>query len=122
MKRDLQELSLVIFQFCSKHSISIEIEWICRGANTNADMISNFIDIDDWGLSLSCCTCFKMFASRCMGQIRHRLVCIFLIMLSYLSTSLGSGMKALQGWTPSQKTGDKYLAYSYHLLFWCPEF
>ena len=51
MKRDLQELSLDIFQFCSNHSISIEIEWICRDSNTKADMISNFIDIDDWGIS-----------------------------------------------------------------------
>ena len=43
-------------------------------------------------------------------------------MLSYLSSSQGSGMKAPQGWTPSRKTGEKYLAYLYHLLFWCPEF
>ena len=41
MKRDLQKLSLDIFQICSKHSISIEIEWICRESNTKADMISN---------------------------------------------------------------------------------
>ena len=40
-------------------------------------------------------------------------------MLSYLS-SQGSGMKALQGCTPSQKTGEKYLAYLYHLLFFVP--
>ena len=46
MKRDLQKLSLDIFQFCSKHSISIETEWICRESNTKADMISN-----DWGIS-----------------------------------------------------------------------
>ena len=51
MKRDLRELSLDIFQFCSKNSISIEIEWICRESNTKADMISNFIDIDDWKIS-----------------------------------------------------------------------
>ena len=56
MKRDLRELSLDIFQFCSKNSISIETEWICRESNTKADMISNFIDID----RLSCCTCFKI--------------------------------------------------------------
>ena len=51
MKRDLRELSLDIFQFCSKNSISIEIEWICRESNTKAEMISNFIDIDDWRIS-----------------------------------------------------------------------
>ena len=51
MKRDLRELSLDIFQFYSKNSISIEIEWICRESNTKADMISNFIDIDDWRIS-----------------------------------------------------------------------
>ena len=51
MKRDLRELSLDIFQFCSKNSTSIEIEWICRISNTKADMISNFIDIDDWRIS-----------------------------------------------------------------------
>ena len=51
MKRDLRELSLDIFQFCSKNSISIETEWICRESNTKADMISNFIDIDDWRIS-----------------------------------------------------------------------
>ena len=43
-------------------------------------------------------------------------------MLSYLSSSQCSGMKALQGWSPSQKTGKKHLAYLYHLLIWCPEF
>ena len=47
----LARLSLDIFQFCSNHSISIEIEWICQDSNTIADMISNFIDIDDWGIS-----------------------------------------------------------------------
>ena len=51
MKRDLRELSLDIFQFCSKNSISIETEWFCRESNTKADMISNFIDIDDWRIS-----------------------------------------------------------------------
>ena len=48
MKRDMQELSLEIFQFCGSHCIFIEIEWICRESNTKADMISNFIDKDDW--------------------------------------------------------------------------
>ena len=47
----MQELLLDIFQFCSNHSISIEIEWICRESNTEADTISNFIDIYDWGIS-----------------------------------------------------------------------
>ena len=51
MKRELRELSLDIFQFCSKNSISIETEWICRESNTKADMISNFIDIGDWRIS-----------------------------------------------------------------------
>ena len=70
MKRDLRELSLDIFQFCSKNTISIETEWICRESNTKADMISNFIDIVDWRIS------FELFYLR---QIRRRLVCILLL-------------------------------------------
>ena len=106
IKRDLRELSLDVFQFCSKNSISIEIEWICRESNTKADMISNFIDIDDWRIS---------FELLYLLQDRRDKLDVDWSTSSYYNAKP-------QGWTPSQKTGEEYLAYLYHLLFWCQEF
>jgi hypothetical protein len=51
LKLTLQELSLHIFRLCAKYSISLDINWIQRDNNKEADMYSRLIDYDDYGIS-----------------------------------------------------------------------
>ena len=51
MRPFLQEIALDIFTFCSRHCISIELEWLARKLNERADSISRVVDKDDWGIS-----------------------------------------------------------------------
>ncbi|XP_053391932.1 uncharacterized protein LOC128554660 [Mercenaria mercenaria] len=51
MKKDLQDISYKIFQFCMRNSISLELEWIPRSENDKADYLSKIVDFDDWGIS-----------------------------------------------------------------------
>ena len=55
-KSHLQREALSIFQICCSHSISIEMEWIPRDLNDQADFLSRIYDADDWGL---CCESFS---------------------------------------------------------------
>ena len=50
-KPHLHELSLSIFELCAKNDISLEVQWIPRDLNTQADQISKFFDFDDWAVS-----------------------------------------------------------------------
>ena len=40
IKLDLHRLAIKIFQFCAKHSIRLEVQWIPRTENEKADYIS----------------------------------------------------------------------------------
>ena len=51
MKEPLQSLAYSIFSICTKHSISIDIQWIPRKENTKADYISKMVDHEDWGVT-----------------------------------------------------------------------
>jgi hypothetical protein len=51
MKEPLQSLAYSIFSICTKHSISIDIQWIHRKENTKADYISKMVDHEDWGVT-----------------------------------------------------------------------
>jgi hypothetical protein len=51
MKERLQSLAYSIFSICTKHSISIDIQWIPRKENTKADYISKMVDHEDWGVT-----------------------------------------------------------------------
>lgn len=53
MKKELQEIALQIFSLCSKSNIIIELEWIPRSKNEQADYMSRLIDYDDWGVGES---------------------------------------------------------------------
>ena len=44
MKEPLQNLAYSIFSICTKHSISIDIQWIPRKENTKVDYISTMVD------------------------------------------------------------------------------
>ena len=51
MKVDLHALAINIFQKCVHKNIRLEVEWIPRTENEQADAISRFIDTDDLQLS-----------------------------------------------------------------------
>jgi hypothetical protein len=51
MKPDLHALAIKIFRFCASKHVNLEIEWIPRSENQQADAISKLIDLDDWQIS-----------------------------------------------------------------------
>ena len=51
MKANLQAIAMSIFSICLINGISIEIQWIPREGNTQADYLSKIIDYEDWGVS-----------------------------------------------------------------------
>ena len=53
MKRDLQDIATEIFSFCTVNCISLEIEWLPRTLNQQADYLSKVIDCNDWGLAVT---------------------------------------------------------------------
>lgn len=50
-KEHLQKEALDISNLCCFHNISVEMEWIPRSQNDQADFLSRICDSDDWGLS-----------------------------------------------------------------------
>ena len=51
MISDLHNLSIEIDLFCRSHNIKLQVQWIPRELNVDADMLSREIDFDDWGVS-----------------------------------------------------------------------
>ena len=52
-KVHLQSVALSIFRFCFSHGIALEAQWIPRSLNERADLLSRFVDKDDWRLNPS---------------------------------------------------------------------
>ncbi|CAC5425737.1 unnamed protein product [Mytilus coruscus] len=50
MKGHLQDISCDIYQSCLRHNISLDVEWVPRTQNENADFISRIVDSDDWSV------------------------------------------------------------------------
>ena len=48
---ELQDLALRIFHVCVSFGISIELKWIPRSSNIEADQLSRIIDFDDYTLN-----------------------------------------------------------------------
>ena len=85
MNLDLQLIAMNIFNTCLANNIKLDVQWIPRTWNEQADFISRLIDPDDWGvsqqlvqlindsrgpLSVDCFACFynaklPKFFSRC---------------------------------------------------------
>ncbi|KAK3755828.1 hypothetical protein QZH41_003458 [Actinostola sp. cb2023] len=61
-KAHLQRLAFDIFQLCFTHGIVLLPQWIPRCLNERADMLSRFIDPDDWSLHPSV---FRILNARC---------------------------------------------------------
>ncbi|XP_071123255.1 uncharacterized protein [Mytilus edulis] len=51
MKSELQDIALDVFNICLDNNIVLEIEWILRDKNIQADELSKIFDFDDWGVS-----------------------------------------------------------------------
>ena len=47
MKRELQDIAINILRNCLNNNISIDVEWIPRSKNDQADCISRIVDYDD---------------------------------------------------------------------------
>ena len=50
-KEELHDLASKIYSFCASKGISLDVQWIPRSQNVQADLISKAIDYDDWGVS-----------------------------------------------------------------------
>ena len=48
-----QHIDLGIFHVCLANGISLEVQWIPRDYNQQADILSRFTDKDDWSVNLS---------------------------------------------------------------------
>jgi len=51
MNQELQDVAFSIFHLCISYSVHLDIEWIPRTENDQADYLSQIVDYDDWGLS-----------------------------------------------------------------------
>ena len=52
-KIHLQVVALDIFNLCLSNSIVLEAQWIPRSLNEKADLLSRFVDKDDWSINPS---------------------------------------------------------------------
>ncbi len=52
MKPEINKIAESICQFCFANSIYLEVQWIRREYNQEADQVSRLVDTDDWGLSV----------------------------------------------------------------------
>ena len=51
MKFDLHQMAFAVFSLCLKAHIELDIQWIPRSLNENADYLSRIIDHDDWEIT-----------------------------------------------------------------------
>ena len=68
MKPHLQELAIEIFNLCLHYSIKLDINWIPRSINDQADFVSRIIDADDWSLTN---VFFTRLSAIIMGTLYH---------------------------------------------------
>ena len=51
MKYELQELALYVANLCDSIPMELDVQWIPRSQNSEADLLSRQVDFDDWGVS-----------------------------------------------------------------------
>jgi ribonuclease HI len=69
-KPHLQCLAMDIFQLCFRQNITLETQWIPRSLNDRADILSRFIDPDDWSLHPSVFSSIVCGAFSAIGKLR----------------------------------------------------
>ena len=50
---ELQQIALQIFQTCIRNTIELDVQWVPRDCNEQADLLSRFVDKDDWAVNIS---------------------------------------------------------------------
>ena len=50
---ELQQIALQIFQTCIRDTIELDVQWVPRDCNEQADLLSRFVDKDDWAVNIS---------------------------------------------------------------------
>ena len=72
-------MTIDLFQLCLTNDIQIETRWIPRDTNQKADIMSRFVDKDDWSLNSEVFSqldkdwgphTVDRFASHCNAQVR----------------------------------------------------
>jgi hypothetical protein len=51
MKRELQKIAFSIFKQCLSFNIFVDVAWVPRLLNTEADFYSKIFDYDDWEIN-----------------------------------------------------------------------
>jgi hypothetical protein len=51
MKRELQNIAFSIFEQCLSFNIFLDVAWVPRLLNTEADFYSKIFDYDDWEIN-----------------------------------------------------------------------
>ena len=50
MVRELQDIALNVFLFTFQHQIQLDLNWIPRDQNSQADCVSRIVDFDDYSV------------------------------------------------------------------------
>jgi hypothetical protein len=101
MKSDLQELALSIYEICIFSNINIELEWIPRNENIQADFFSKIFDLDDWSVTDHI---FQMLNKKWGNFTFDRFLLITKIVKLTISI-LSFGFLVQMGWVLSHLTG-----------------
>ena len=48
---ELHSIAFEIFDFCKKNSVEMRVQWIPRAFNSEADLLSKHVELDDWEMS-----------------------------------------------------------------------
>jgi len=96
----LQSVAMSVFGSCLLHEITLEAQWIPRSQNARADLLSRFVDKDDWCVNSSV---FRLLDTRWGPHTFHRFATYYNAQLPWFNSkfsSLGcSGVEALwQEW------------------------
>lgn len=86
-KPHLQSLAMDIFQLCLNHNIALQAQWIPRTLNERADVLSRFIDPDDWSIHPSI---FRMVDTRFGPHSIDRFASHYNAQLSLFNTKYAS--------------------------------
>ena len=106
---ELQSLALSIFNVCARHGISLEIKWIPRSFNYQADLLSRTIDFDNYTIHDDV---FRMLDCQWRPHTVDRFACSYNARFCVTipgSTSLARKLSTLSPKTGTEKTTGFFL-------------
>ena len=110
MKLGLHRMARRIFDICIRSGIHLEVQWIPRTMNQQADYISRFIDTDDWQLT------DDFFLFLMVGGPIMLIVLPIIIIISSLNIFQGSGTPILRALIFSFSLFEERIAWWFLLL------